>query len=184
MTNVHGFVLFLRSQNTLTKCNWTSETTLMNCCWATPWHILGSVLVQIMACSLMAPSHYLNNYWLIVKRILWHSPEGNFTKVLMNLIGNTCLKATLKLSPHPPVTTELNGPRKITMGKNTSWTHLKVARFYILYIGISNQLIKWGQLRAWFIFFEHQVKLLFYPLVFGKKHPNQILNALKSIWKT
>ena len=105
-----------------------------------------------MACSLMAPSHYLNNYWLIVKRILWHSPEGNFTKVLMNLIGNTCLKATLKLSPHPPVTTELNGPRKITMGKNTSWTHLKVARFYILYIGISNQLIKWGQLRAWFIF--------------------------------
>ena len=27
---------------------------------------------------LTAPSHYLNQYWLIFSKVLWHSPEGNF----------------------------------------------------------------------------------------------------------
>ena len=31
-----------------------------------------------MVCSLMAPSHYQNQCWLI-KEVLWHSPEVNFT---------------------------------------------------------------------------------------------------------
>ena len=39
----------------------------------------GSTLVQVMACCLTAPSHYLNQCWLIIREILWHSPEGNFT---------------------------------------------------------------------------------------------------------
>ena len=33
-----------------------------------------------MACCLMAPCHYLNQCWLIIKSVLWHSPETNFTK--------------------------------------------------------------------------------------------------------
>ena len=41
-----------------------------------PW----SLLVQVMACCLTAPSHYLNQYWLIISRVLWHSPGGNFTE--------------------------------------------------------------------------------------------------------
>ena len=32
-----------------------------------------------MACCLMSPNHYLNNYWLILSKILWHSPESNFS---------------------------------------------------------------------------------------------------------
>ena len=36
-------------------------------------------LVQVMACCLMAPSHYLNQCWLIISEVLWHSPGGNFT---------------------------------------------------------------------------------------------------------
>ena len=48
----------------------------------TPWdaiwrHGSGSTLVQVMACCLKAPSHYLNQYWLINSEVLWHSPEGN-----------------------------------------------------------------------------------------------------------
>ena len=32
-----------------------------------------------MACCLTAPSHYLKQCWLIIKCVLWHSPEGSFT---------------------------------------------------------------------------------------------------------
>ena len=39
-----------------------------------------STLVQVMACCLTAPSHYLNQCWLIISGVHWDSPEGNFTK--------------------------------------------------------------------------------------------------------
>ena len=39
-------------------------------------HRSGSTLVQVMACCLTAPSHYLNQCWLIISKVLWHSPEG------------------------------------------------------------------------------------------------------------
>ena len=42
------------------------------------WHRTWSVLVQVMACCLTAPSHYLNQCWVIISEALWHSPEGNF----------------------------------------------------------------------------------------------------------
>ena len=54
----------------------------LNSLWHTDaiWrHRSGSTLVQVMACCLMAPSHYLNWCWLFMKDILWHSPESNFT---------------------------------------------------------------------------------------------------------
>ena len=34
-----------------------------------------STLVQVMACCLMAPSHYRNQRWLIISKVLWHSSE-------------------------------------------------------------------------------------------------------------
>ena len=40
----------------------------------------GSALAQVMACCLAAPSHYLNQCWLIISKVQWHSSEGNFTK--------------------------------------------------------------------------------------------------------
>ena len=33
----------------------------------------GSTLAQLMACCLMAPSHYLNQCWLIISEVQWHS---------------------------------------------------------------------------------------------------------------
>ena len=39
----------------------------------------GSTLTQVMACCQMAPSHYLNQCWLLISEVLWHSPERNFT---------------------------------------------------------------------------------------------------------
>ena len=41
----------------------------------------GSILPQVMACCQMAPSHYLNQYWLLITMgVLWHSPDSNVTR--------------------------------------------------------------------------------------------------------
>ena len=39
-----------------------------------------STLAQVMACCLTAPSHYLNQCWLLISKILWYSPDSNFTE--------------------------------------------------------------------------------------------------------
>ena len=39
-------------------------------------HRSGSTLAQVMACCLMALSHYLNQCWLTISKVPWHSPEG------------------------------------------------------------------------------------------------------------
>ena len=35
-----------------------------------------STLAQVMACWLIAPSHYLNVCWLIISEVPWHSSQG------------------------------------------------------------------------------------------------------------
>ena len=45
----------------------------------------GSPLAQVMACCLTAPSHYLNQCWLIMNLILWHLPENNFIGISHNI---------------------------------------------------------------------------------------------------
>ena len=57
--------------------------SLVNSLWPsdTVWlHRSGSTLAQVMACCLMAPSHYLNQCWLMISEVLWHSPDSNFTE--------------------------------------------------------------------------------------------------------
>ena len=44
-------------------------------CWRS-WSTLG----QVMACCLTAPSHYLNQCWLIISKVLWHSSEDIITR--------------------------------------------------------------------------------------------------------
>ena len=56
---------------------------LINSLWPsdTTWHHgSASTLAQVMACCLMAPSHHLNQCWLIISKVHWHSHEGNFTR--------------------------------------------------------------------------------------------------------
>ena len=43
-------------------------------------HRIWSTLFQVMACCLTAPSHYLNQCWLIIECVPWHSPVSNITK--------------------------------------------------------------------------------------------------------
>ena len=39
----------------------------------------GSTLAQVMAFCLMAPSHYLNQCWLIISKVQWHLSKDTFT---------------------------------------------------------------------------------------------------------
>ena len=67
------------------NCQFFSPSTYrwVNSLWPSDaiWrHRSGSTLALVMACCLKAPSHYLNQCWLIVSKVQWHSSEGNFTK--------------------------------------------------------------------------------------------------------
>ena len=44
------------------------------------WQRSGSTVAQVMACCLTAPSHYLNQCWLIISEVQWHSYKGNCTR--------------------------------------------------------------------------------------------------------
>ena len=44
------------------------------------WHRSKPTLVQVMACCLMAPSHYLNQCRLIINKFQRHSYKKNFTR--------------------------------------------------------------------------------------------------------
>ena len=59
------------------------------------WPTLG----QVMACCLTAPSHYLNQCWLTINEVLWHSIPW-FLKI-PRLIYKLCMKFThAKSQPH------------------------------------------------------------------------------------
>ena len=50
-----------------------------------------------MACCLSAPSHYLNQYWILISEVLWHSLKSNFAAraqgtILYNEFENHTLK--------------------------------------------------------------------------------------------
>ena len=60
---------------------WEGRLTLINSLW--PWSSDAiwcqrswSILVQVMVCYLMVPSHYLNQWWLIISRDLWQSEDS------------------------------------------------------------------------------------------------------------
>ena len=53
-----------------------------------------STLAQVMACCLKAPSHYLNQCWLIITEVQWHS----FQAILQEMPQPTIAKIHLKMT--------------------------------------------------------------------------------------
>ena len=51
-------------------------------------HRTWSILIHVMAWCLMAPSHYLNQCWLLISEVLWYSPQGNFKTTAISLTGH------------------------------------------------------------------------------------------------
>ena len=69
---------------------------------------LGQILAHVMACCLTAPSYYLNQCWLIITGILWHSLESNIWKSAHERHLALCLEFILIwLLPYLPGANEL-----------------------------------------------------------------------------
>ena len=55
-------------------------------------HRSGSTLAQVMACCLTAPSHYLNQCWLVIIKGQWHSSHGYLSiTVTTHLLSIECV---------------------------------------------------------------------------------------------
>ena len=54
-------------------------------CDAISWHRSRSALDHVMDGCLMAPRYYLNQCWLVIKGVLWHSSESYFTTGMLEL---------------------------------------------------------------------------------------------------
>ena len=50
------------------------------------WHGTRSTLAQVMAWCLTAPSHYLNQCWLITGEVPWHSSQGIIHRWCSNIM--------------------------------------------------------------------------------------------------
>ena len=44
-----------------------------------------TTLAQVMACCLTAPNHYLNQCWLIIRGVLWHTSESSFAGIAQGI---------------------------------------------------------------------------------------------------
>ena len=80
-------------------CSFTDLGT-EGCCWslnALQYYLF--LLVTLIWGCIMAPSRCLNQCWLFICEVLWHSTENNFTNawanVLYNEFGNYTFKITL-----------------------------------------------------------------------------------------
>ena len=87
-------------------CGTNSFTTAI---W---WHRSGSTLVQIMACCLTAPSHYLNQCWLVMNETRWHLVEDNFIKTFPDI---TLSKKVFENNIFEKILQLLLGANKLTL---------------------------------------------------------------------
>ena len=72
-------------------------------------HGTRSTLVQVMACCLTAPSHYLNQCWLIIGEVPWDSSQGIILRWCEDTNQSTRLKiAVLKWHLGLPWANELS----------------------------------------------------------------------------
>ena len=85
------------------------------------WHRSWSTVAAAMACCHQAPSHYLNQCWLLISEDLWHSPERPvpqqvpqvlFWRMSLNIL-------LLKLLPHLPGTNQYLTGIKYWVTKST-----------------------------------------------------------------
>ena len=74
--------------------DWSYSMWLWNAVW---WHKFGSTLVQVMACHLTAPSHYLNQWWLFINEACWHFIESNFTEIVLKITHHKHWQSDWKL---------------------------------------------------------------------------------------
>ena len=81
---------------------------------ATWRHRYGSTFDQVMACCLTAPSHYPNQYWLVISGVSRLSPRASSQEILLKPILDMSLKiANLELEQHLSDTNEFISPANL-----------------------------------------------------------------------
>ena len=131
-----------------------------------------STLVQVMACCLTAPSHNLNQCWLIIKGVLWHSPESNFTSAHKLNCNMRSAILYLKSKPHLPGHNELNS----SWHKDNPHTTRNIQRgSHILYpIEYTHSFVV-----LCFVVFYNQLSVKSYDSFKMQKRHNSIATALE-----
>ena len=61
----------------ISRTHWVNSLRPSDAIWR---HRSMSTLVQVMAWCCQAASHYLNQCWLVISKVLWGSREDNFTR--------------------------------------------------------------------------------------------------------
>ena len=89
-------MVILTTHICVTRPQWVNTLWSRMIIWR---HRSGPALAQVMAYCLTATSHYLIQCWLLISKVLWHSPESNFlasTEVISLYSGfeNHTLKIT------------------------------------------------------------------------------------------
>ena len=77
--------IFEFDELSLNKLNWCFMQRTVISLWPgdAMWHHrTGSTLAQVMACCLTAPSHFLNQCWLVINCFLWHCHGSNFIGIM------------------------------------------------------------------------------------------------------
>ena len=119
---------------------WSSYlvSTIMLLIWR---HRSESTLTQIITCWLMGPSHYLNQCWVIINEVLWHSPKTNSQEVLKISIRKLDLKNTLTKSR-----LHLSGDNKLRLDDMLASVPGKVMSHWFRR---SIQISQWSQASWW-----------------------------------
>ena len=116
--NLNGTVQYIDHQNLFENKRFQSTATYprgqgVNSLWPSDtiwWHRSRSTLAQVMACCLTAPSHYLNQWWLIISEVQcnllrviwqdiipttnhWNYRENFLSKIFFNHLKGQWVKA-------------------------------------------------------------------------------------------
>ena len=108
-----------------------------------------TTLAQVMACCLTAPSHYLNQCWLIIRGVLWHTSESSFAGIAQGIdSGYEFEKDILKNIFKSPRGQWVNSISLTHWGRVTNLSvsklcHLWIRRWLVAYVAPSHYLNLW-----------------------------------------
>ena len=119
-------------------------------------HKSESTIAQAMGCCLaVVPSYYLNQLWLSISEVLWHSPEGNFIGNAQYLYPWYEFKTiTLILQPHFPEANDRNIPRS-----SSHITFVFIDFYETMYAQDISHCITYDALSLWFIYYHRYIFL-------------------------
>ena len=114
------------------NCGWLDhQNDKVNSLWpgdAIWWYRTGSTLLRLwLVVQKIAPSHYLNQCWIIIREVLWHSSEGNFTRNAKDIYPGWAWKSLIKISEASPRSQRVKKKKFLKIGIRESLSILEWA---------------------------------------------------------